>query len=101
MLLHEARLAIEHEGRRQGIHARKQLSDFRRRHHDGIVDLVFGGKAFDVVGRPFVFGHADDLKLIAVLVLQRDQIGNLSAARAAPGRPEIHQHDFAAPCGGR
>src|SRR5581483_5978454 len=75
----------------------KRLRELRGFHDYGVVHLVFGGEFRDIGRGAFVRRHADDLQLVLVALLQLDQIGNLFAARGAPGRPEIHQGDLALP----
>src|SRR4029453_11923662 len=55
---------------------------------------VVGGELRDHLRWSGIRRYADDQQLIFVLRLQFDEIGNLVAARRAPGRPEIHENDF-------
>ena len=97
----EFAVAVDHERRRQRRHASKNLGERRRRHRHRVVHLLFRDERFHLVGRHFVFGDAEDDELVAVLVLELDEIRNFSTAWRTPRRPEVDEDDFAAKVGGR
>src|SRR6185369_6080519 len=77
------------------------LLDLRRRHRHRVVDVVLVGESSHDVYAGLVLGDADDLQRVLVLLLQRDQVGDLGAAGTAPGGPEVDDDDFAAQRRGR
>ena len=89
VLLDDPHVAIDDERCRQRVDAGEDLLDFRRRHHDGVIHVLVGGELPHGIRPDLVLRHPDNLQLIAVLVLQRDQIRNLSAARRTPRGPEV------------
>ena len=96
VFLDDLRVAIDDERRRQRVDAGEDLLELRRRHDDRVVHVLLGGELAHDVGSDLVLRDADDLKLVAILLLQRDQVGDLRAARRAPGRPEVDDRDLAA-----
>ena len=48
-----------------------------------------------------IFGDAEDNELVAVLLLQCDQVRNLRSAGRTPRGPEVHEHDLALQIGKR
>jgi hypothetical protein len=66
------------------------------RQHEGIIDLVLFRKIGDDRRAALVDRDADDDQpLLAILVLQRDEVRNFRAARRAPRGPEIDHDDLA------
>ena len=61
---------------------------------DGVVDLELGRKRLGLLRR-VVHRVADDDQRVLVLRLQLDEARDLGLARAAPGGPEVKQHDLA------
>jgi len=52
-------------------------------------------EASNLIGIVFVGSQSDNFELVGITLLQINKVRNFSAARSAPGRPEIQQHDFA------
>jgi len=65
----------------------------------GIIDVGFGDEILDGVLIVVVHHESKDLEALLVFVLEIDEVGDFSAARSAPGGPEIQKDDFAAGIG--
>src|SRR6267378_1684765 len=63
---------------------------------DRIVDAEFFNKILDGILIVVVHDQAEDLESVFIFVLQLDEIRDFSAARSAPGGPEIQKNHFSA-----
>jgi len=93
--LHDASPGVEHEGSRKGGDAAVLEADFVTGKGDGIVDAEAGDEALDGAGIVIVHDETENLEAVLVFVLEGDEVGNFSAARPAPGGPEIQEDDLA------
>jgi len=85
--LDDLHVAIEDERGRQRADAGEELLDFRCEHHHRVIDPVLGGEFRHDERRSFVLGYTYDLQPIRVLLLKRDEIGNLRAGTVRTRSP--------------
>ena len=96
VFLDDAALRVQNKRRGQGGDATIVHAHFWRGDGYRIVDLGFGDDFLDDVGIIVIDDQADNLELIFVFLLQRNEIGYFGAAGSAPGSPKIEQDHFAA-----
>ncbi len=89
MLLNDAAFRVQHERSRKRGDATILHSNIVGRQSDGIVDAEFFNKILDGIRIVVVHDQTENLEAVLVFVLQLDEIRNFSAARSAPGCPEI------------
>lgn len=88
-------LAINQEGGREGIDSAIHLSRLIVADQNSVIHLQTSEKRLDHFPAFIVHGNADYRKaLFLMLPLKLFEPGNFEFARAAPGGPEIQQHDF-------
>jgi len=91
---------IDHVGGRNLGHASVRPEKSRSSPNDWVVDADPVAKGADVFRRAVLGGHPDDEKpVIAEALLKIDEVGNLHAAGAAPGRPKVEHDDLASMIG--
>ena len=95
MLLGDPAIPADYESDRQSENSAVEFARLCIAHHNRVIHfeaLIEVAYSF----RPIIHGNADDLQaLLAVLILEVDEMWNLVPARIAPGRPEIQKNDLA------
>ena len=88
--------AIDEERRRQGIHSAKHLRGFVIAEEHAVIDLQLRKERVDHLPTFIIHGNAEHGEtLIFVAALEIHKPGDFDTAWAAPGGPEIEQHDLA------
>src|ERR1041384_5486161 len=100
-MLNQPAFAVEDEGLRDGVVFGAQISceHVISRYADGVVDAEVADEATNRFRRrapAIIYVQADDFEAARlILFLQAGELRHFLAARRAPRRPEVHDHDFA------
>ncbi len=101
VFLNYVALAINDEGRRDGVNAAKSGLQFIAGEADGVIHAELIGKFLDGAETAFIYGSTHNQQTLrGVLFLQGDKAGNFLVAGAAPGGPKIENDHFAFEVGG-
>ena len=101
VFLHDASFGVEHERSRERGNSAVLETNLIGGNGDGIVDAEFFDEFLHGVLIIVVNGETENLEMVFVFFLKSNEIGNFSAARSAPSRPEIHENDFTVGVGER
>ena len=99
VFLHDASFGVEYEGSGKRGDAAIVKTDFIGGKSDGIVDAEFVREFLDGVEIIVVHDESENLQMVFIFFLERDEIGNFGAARSTPRGPKIYENDFAVRAG--
>jgi hypothetical protein len=89
-------VAVDHKRSRKRFHSAILIARLVVAEHNAIVDLFLRDEWTNHFPSIVVHGNTDNGEAtILVFALEFSEPGNLDPARAAPGGPEVEQHDLA------